>query len=275
MGTPQHVILNHPSILPDKQLLLAHYESLPFASKGENFWASVEELEMKYRNGVPSAILSYNIKPFYVKWMVMYSVRVKDGQDIDLGILNMVIDALKNDFGGLNELSVEIALKMNIKEELGEYINPFNSIDSLFITKVLTKYKKKLEEINRQAIKIRDQNKPIVEKTEEEKIKIMEDAITEAFANYKEDKSKGLISFPMYDFLDRRGYFKHLTKVEKNDYMEKAKQEYKRDLIERNKFVSEVQKIVNGDFEFEKEKLVVIAKKLAVIDLFEKSERIL
>jgi hypothetical protein len=143
---------------------------------------------------------------------------------------NDVIHTLKGEFPHLNENSVVDAIKMNLRGGLKERYEPYGQINRVFLTKVLTDYESHVKLANKRAMQIRDQNK-VVELTDEQKQQLFEKSVLESFDLYRRSLDETLITFNMYDLLDKKGILK-IEASRKKEYMTMAK--YKlQDIIDK------------------------------------------
>lgn len=222
-------------------LIEVHYSALPFASKEQVYWAKQ----------FPKDLLG---------WAALVGIRSEPDELIE----NDIISTLVGEFPYLNENSVVDALKMNLRGGLSERYEPYNQINRVFLTKVLCDYEKKVKQANKRAMEIRDRDK-VVELTPEQKEQKFRDAVIESFNIFKQFGEESILTFNMYDLLDRLGKI-NFSKAEKDQFMYRAKARLQ-DINDNpnNRIAITPLDFSNGDTKL---KLVNIAKVMAVAEYF-------
>lgn len=223
-----------------KLVITAHYASLPFGSKPDEYW-----------NG--------KFKEDYAGLCVMCGIR---NFTENLGLLDLK-NCLVDDYPIHNEESLRIAVKMNLKGILGTTVEPFGEFNRVFVTKIMTPYENKLKRDHKRAIEIRAQLSPKKELTESEKETLLKNEIQMCYHRYVVSMSNDieLISYVMYDCLERCGKLS-IPKEGKDELMNKAKAHLL--TIPKNKYTFADMNIVADA----KNQVIVIAKRLAVRDYF-------
>ncbi len=233
-------------------LITSHYFSLPFESKPETYWT---EKNMKYEQ-----LFFTKFQFDYMAWSIMVGIRNLPDQIV----LGDVLECLKESFGIHNEESIKTAIKMNLQGQFDEVVEPFGQVNRVYITKIMTAYEKKLLVAHKRAIQLRDKDKG-VEHTPEQKEQKFRDAVVESFNIFKQFGEESILTFNMYDLLDRLGKI-NFTKAEKDQFMYRAKARLQ-DINDKpgNRIAITPLDFSNGDTKL---KLVNIAKVMAVAEYF-------
>lgn len=178
-------------------MLKSLYNSLAFISKPYNYFQVLEGQEAEEGEETPFKL---DLK----KWCSLAGVRTLPDKVLQIQIKDILI----NDFGHLNELSVELAIKMNLKGVVWETVEPFDLMNIVFLTKILTKYDVEIKRANKRALEIREKLKPVQELTPEQiDIKMRADII-DIFEERKADDDRHSIkylSYPIYEYLLKKG----------------------------------------------------------------------
>lgn len=123
-------------------------------------------------------------------------------------MLQLIVDTLRNDFGGLTFAEIELALKMNALEEFEKPIETYNHFSLAFIGKVISQYKKTRKNAQKEYEEIlRKRALPArVELTEEQTEDVIAEAIVNDYAQWRAGQEVwGLAT--KYDFLEKIGMF--------------------------------------------------------------------
>ena len=166
-------------------------------------------------------------------------------------------DLILKEFGWHNENSICEAINMNLRGKYWETIEPFDSLNNVFLTKLMSKYEIELRRAHKRAVEIRDKLKKPVELTEEQKDAKIEMSIKELHSDHKNGLLQGIdgISSVIYDFLDKKGELS-FTAEEKNESMTQGKA-----------YLKSFSK--NQKDEFTKEEIIIVAKRMLVKKYFE------
>lgn len=242
-------------------ILEAHFATLPFSIKQPEYWEKKsKELTIDGRK------LFFTPFQFdYLKWNAMLGIKVLP----DEIVLNDVLMCLKSDFGVHNEESITEAIKLNLRGYFPSMVESFGQVNRIYISKLLVMYEKKLKDDLKLAYIIRD-NLKMEDKSREETDpafveKRMKEAINEVFKEFKrigDVNSVDLISYVIYDFLDKRKIL-NITPEEKKSLMEEANTRIV--LIEN---AATLKGLVSRLVGYDKDATISMAKRLAVRNYF-------
>ncbi len=240
----------------ESKMVVTFYSTLPYVSKLQDYWLD----EAKANN--------FNAHIFQYCTLLGIRNNLPDKIEIDL-----MRDALLEDFPNLNENCITQAIKMNLKGKLDQVYNAFNSFNVKFLYEILNAYLKKLQEAHKIAMKIKSQFDNDEDLTDENKEILLKVSSIQVFKNRKENNLHDLefLSYPIYDYLVKIGKInlKILPKEHRDKLMIEAENHYiyQHSKSNNNIFLNQIELLQKA--EDKKIEIKNIAKKMAVRDYFQ------
>jgi len=209
---------------------------------------------------------------------LMGGLGIKEGPN--LAANEMIVYSLKHKFMLLTFPEIKLAFNLNSSGEYGEPIKHFQLLNMDFFGAVMAKYNER-----RQLVVLKTTPKSLPEPTisdaqkAENKKKLLQ-AICKDFEAYKVEPSKQIFLVDLrYLELEERGLIS-LSLKDKKQYFEKAKEIFKKRLIEKRGHARPIEigstnellkRVLKGDFQkTEKSELQSIARELALKYYFKK-----